>query len=213
MSKRPRVFGIGLAKTGTSSLHAAMGILGWKSCHYRHVPKQGNDLTKGDLVKLTDFDELFNAGSDLQVAANFEILESKYPNSLFVYTVRELNSWLESTYRAAYSVGYWRGEKKEPIHVLEKGTDRTRDWEKLYGVNSPIRFEREWWIASYLRHDRRVFNYFKTRKRKLLTMDICGGDGWKVLCEFLGVQVPKVAFPVKEVSAFHHKKLLTDQLL
>jgi len=35
-----------------------------------------------------------------------------------------------------------------------------------------------------------------TDNRELLEMNICDGDGWELLCPFLGVPVPDIDFPV-----------------
>ena len=37
-------------------------------------------------------------------------------------------------------------------------------------------------------------------------MDICAGDGWTQLCDFLDVAVPDVPFPVENVGKFKRLK-------
>jgi len=34
-----------------------------------------------------------------------------------------------------------------------------------------------------------VKNYFRDRSEDLMTMDICGGDGWEQLCPFVGKEM------------------------
>jgi hypothetical protein len=40
-----------------------------------------------------------------------------------------------------------------------------------------------------------VHRYFADRPRDLVVMHIIDGQGWEVLCPFLGVAVPGVPFP------------------
>ena len=67
-----------------------------------------------------------------------------------------------------------------------------RTW--IYGVghpggNEPIYLDR------YLRHNDEVREYFRNRPDDFLVMDITQGDGWEVLCSFLGKQRPVGKFP------------------
>ena len=51
------------------------------------------------------------------------------------------------------------------------------------------------WIDERRKHHNAVLNYFKTRPKKLLVMDIYGGDEWEPLCRFLGCALPDTKFP------------------
>jgi hypothetical protein len=78
-----KVFGIGLSKTGTTSLSAALAILGYRS---KHFPKD------------EDFAH-YDAFSDITVAMKFKTLDRFFPGSQFIYTVRDEPSWLASCAR------------------------------------------------------------------------------------------------------------------
>lgn len=218
-----RVFGIGLSKTGTTSLHFALKVLGYRSCHYRHSPVEKGGVAElaGSIVRPEHFGEKpphdFNAGSDITVAAFFDELDERYPGSQFVYTTRELNGWLASICKAHYYADFWRGNRSEPVYESrragsegegegdagsgggnesETGSDdgfRAACHARLYGEHPPRTFDRDYWTMKYLEHERRVLEYFESRRRKqdVLLMDICGQDGWKKLCGFLGVAVPR----------------------
>jgi hypothetical protein len=66
-----KVFGIGLSKTGTTSLSAALAILGYRS---KHFPKD-EDFAR------------YDAFSDITVAMKFKTLDRFFPGSQFIYTV------------------------------------------------------------------------------------------------------------------------------
>ena len=76
-----KIFGIGLSKTGTTSLHVALEILGYSSVHYP--------------VTWEEFDR-YDAAHDITVASRFEELDKLYPGSRFILTLRDLNQWLRS---------------------------------------------------------------------------------------------------------------------
>jgi len=99
---RPRVFGIGLNKTGTSSFHAAMTLLGFESLHWGGPPIRHTveaSLASGRPL-LSDLDPRYDAFSDiLALSTNFALLDAQYPGSRFVLTVRPVDSWIDSRRR------------------------------------------------------------------------------------------------------------------
>jgi hypothetical protein len=165
MIKKNKVFGIGLSRTGTTSLTQALEILGYKS---KHFPTSWEDA------------ERYDALTDTPVANSYKELDAKYPSSRFILTVREMNSWLESCrrYFASYSVAHMP-------EVLQLRMD-------LYGTTE---FDKEKFEKAYFRHLNDVESYFRGREENLLTLDVCGGDKWEKLCEFLNKPIPCAPFP------------------
>ena len=90
-----KVFGIGLSKTGTTSLYSALHILGLRAGTYRHMRELGlNEWFGGDFRK--DYLVNFDAVTDLPIASFFPQLYYRYPSSKFILTVRNKASWLKS---------------------------------------------------------------------------------------------------------------------
>jgi hypothetical protein len=182
-----KIFGIGLNKTGTRSLHSALEILGFRSAHWG-----GDDLqsavVRGPQIRdaveraLRDgrplLDEIgdFDAYSDIEsLSTNFDVVDRQYPGSKFILTTRPLTDWLDSRAR----------------HVEANVARRARG--EYAGTFLVI--DRPGWEAAFLAHERRVRSYFASRPDDLLVMDVGRGDGWDVLCPFLGVPVPDRPFP------------------
>jgi hypothetical protein len=65
----------------------------------------------------------------------------------------------------------------------------------IYGYKYPHGYEREH-LEFYERHNRQVREFFARRAPQLL-LEVCweNGDGWEVLCKFLGHPVPAGDFP------------------
>lgn len=93
---RPLVIGIGLGKTGTTSLHAALQMLGWNSIHRtRHAKKlvaKARELGQPILGQFKGVD----AFTDQPFPMLYEEIDEQYPGSKFILTVRERKSWLRS---------------------------------------------------------------------------------------------------------------------
>ena len=148
----------------------------------RFIADGGQSLT---LPVLNEFDAL----TDTPVCATFEGLDAGYPGSLFVVTVRDKESWLESCawYWATQLEPFVREHPGDPRMAYIEAVDRA-----LYGGPG---FDRERFSAAYDRYHDRVAEHFRDRPSELLTFDICAGAGWDPLCSFLGVSSPTGALP------------------
>jgi hypothetical protein len=174
---RPRVFGIGLNKTGTLSFHAAMETLGLVSLHWggpdvRHTVEAA--LADGRPL-LSGLDPAIDAFSDVQaLSTHFDMLDEQYPGSRFVLTVRPIEAWIDSRRR----------------HV-ERNVARQRVGEYK---GTFLVIDEEGWRNQWHRHVDRVRRYFHVR-REFLEVDLTAGTGWGPLCEFLGLPEPAEPFP------------------
>jgi len=166
-----KVFGIGLSRTGTSSLAEALSLLGYRTVHYPWRP--------GEI-------EGFDAAVDVPVYLWMESLDRRYPGSRFVWTVRDVDAWLDSCARqhgAAHDLDRYAPEVRRGLLAVRA---------QVYGAG---RFDRDLWRAAWHRHAARVARHFRDRSGDLLRIDLCGGEGWERLCAFLGEPVPACAFP------------------
>jgi len=169
-----KIFGIGLNRTGTSSLSVALVYLGYKTAHF--IDHERNKVI--DIESVLHYDAL----TDTPISCCFEQLDAKFPGSKFIYTVRDSESWLRSCAQ--------RMEKIQNSHPFVQDIVQLRL--KVFGT--PV-FDEKLYLAAYERHETRVLHYFKQRRADLLSLDICGGNDWAQLCPFLGKSIPKMPFP------------------
>jgi Sulfotransferase domain len=162
---KSKIFGIGLAKTGTTSLNDAFAILGISSIG---CPESVSAIRR------------FDAATDGIVAARFEELDRAYPGSKYIYTVRERESWVRS-----YMRHYQR--KQPSLHGHE---DLTKT---LYGTTGTEKdvlldaYERhEHHVLEYFRN---------RPDDLLVMDICDGCADWGSLCAFLGKPVPDEPFP------------------
>ncbi|MFE4514240.1 sulfotransferase family protein [Kitasatospora sp. NPDC056783] len=183
----PKVFGIGLSRTGTRSLTAALGVLGFDVVHYPVDRATHRTLVAGSarFPLLESRDGL----TDITVVPYYQDLDLAWPGSRFVLTVREEESWLRSC----------RTHWERPLP--DRGDDRDVRLERevqrflraaVYGCHAfhPERFRR-----VYRRHVADVTRYFADREDDLLVLDVVAGEGYERLAPFLGAPVPDEPFP------------------
>lgn len=180
----PRVFGIGLSRTGTLSLALALRALGYRAAHYAEhcAARRGLDTwLAGDFAadELADWD----AAVDLPVGACWRGLDRRYPGSKFILTVRDEGQWLASMARL------W---ERRPITDDADGEYRRRVRLAMYGGVAPGPAAL---TETAARHQREVLAHFAGRPGDLLVLDVCAGEGWDRLCAFLGQPRPAAPFP------------------
>lgn len=210
---RPKVFGLGLSRTGTRSLTAALHVLGFDTVHYPTDRGTLDALVRGDarFPALEHYDGM----TDITVAPYFEDLDRLHPGSKFVLTVRDEESWLRScknhwTGRSAYEEGPREGLAAEEhrVHMEIRRFLRA-------AVYASYEFDEARFARAYRRHVDAVMRYFEQRPGDLLVLDIAGGDGYEKLAPFLGVELPEQPFPHKgkrlsERMAEQHANLEVD---
>lgn len=164
-----KVFGIGLPKTGTTSLRRALEMLGYTVVH---DPETFDQIDRHD------------AATDSRVADTFEELDRRYPGSRFIYTARDRQAWVKSLVH--------QFEKTDMDFKRRKNPETIARYERLYGAAT---IDETAMLAAFDRYEQRVHQYFQGRD-DLLIIDVCApGDKWPAICRFLGQPVPDAPFP------------------
>ena len=180
-----RIFGIGMHKTATTSLHLAMKILNFDSAHWNsaHWAKAiwtemktwGRSLTVEKSYHLCD----------LPIPLLFRELDKAYPGSKFIHTMLDEEVWVKA------AEIHW-----SPRNRFRASWDSDpfshRIHQEVYGQRH---FDREVFLARYRQHNAEVLDYFKDRPQDLLVMNMSAGAGWPELCGFVGKPVPDVPYP------------------
>lgn len=183
-----RIFGIGLNKTGTSSLQDAMRILGVgpilsAGIVHKHGLVQ-RVLLHGDFETAVRFAGIYRFFEDRpwNIGDMYRRLDERYPGSRFILTVRDKDRWWRSVER-------WLTVTKPRIA-------------DLYRIHFRVEsVTRDSMIASYLRYNDEVRRHFAGRA-DFLEMNIEAGDGWTPLCGLLDLPVPDAPFPHRNRQAY-----------
>lgn len=170
MTNIPKVFGIGMSKTGTTTLGECLEILGFMP-HIGFHPQLKQWLQSGkDKEHILRFAEKYRSFEDTPWYHLYRELDERFPGSKFVLTVRK-DSLVHA--KSSWAHGARRGAR------VGEATQEYLDQK----------------IAIYERHNRAVMDYFADRPDDLLVMCWENGDGWEKLCSFLRVPVPPVPIP------------------
>jgi len=188
-----KIFGIGMFKTGTTSLENALRILGFN--HINNTTFFGGDSfgflhrNVKDIVCEYDYDkfsddendkikkaiESYDAFSDHPWMWCYKKAFELYPNAKYILTTRKNETALGNS-----DWNFWlaNGAKEEDIPSKEE------------------------FIHRYKTHNNEVRNFFDGNSNFI---ELCfeNGDGWKELCEFLSLPIPSDDFPHSNRGKYH----------
>jgi Sulfotransferase domain len=184
--RRPKVFGLGLSRTGTKSLTVALHLLGFDVVHYPTDETSFAAMVRGAgrFPILDRYDGL----TDIVTIPFIAELDALLPGSRFILTVREREDWLCSM------ENHWRGKTVTVLGREVTTAMCVRSFLRA-AVFGCYEFNRERLSRVYDDHFARVHSYFRDRPEDLLVLDIIGGEGWDRLAPFLGCVPPDVPFP------------------
>jgi hypothetical protein len=195
-----RIFGIGMHKTATTSLHHALEILGYDSAHWisahwaKAIWREMRELRRSPTL------ERHYALGDLPIPILYEQLDRAYPGSKFILTTREERGWLKTVER------HWSRDFNPFRSSWDKDPFTHKIHREVYGRKN---FDPQVMLARYRKHNADVLAYFKNRPQDLLVMDMDlgwpkrndEGAGWYELCGFLEKPIPRMPYP-KSFAAY-----------
>ncbi len=196
-----KVLGVGLSRTGTTSLHQALQILGYKSIHFDRI--RLNDIIDGSnpAPNFRRYDDV-DAVVDLPAAYFYRELLQVYPDCKAILTLRDVDSWWRSTRlhfndRFPVKPSAFRTLALKTLYRLRlRQSDfdgqlfRARMRTIVYGSAYA---SKDSYVKAFIEHNERVQS--EVPAERLLVMRVIDGEGWEVLCPFLGVPIPDVPFP------------------
>lgn len=176
---RNKVFGVGWAKTGTTTLGRCLQTLGYD--HQSQNLSLVDGMIRGDYTKVMRIAAAKESFEDWPWLILFREMDAAFPDSRFILTIRDPVRWLAS-YRAMLAA------EGGPVAVVA----RARAF--LYGFAVAAATDDDL-QRRFARHNAEVCGYFQDRPDRLLVVDWEQGHGWRELCGFLDVPMPMEDFP------------------
>ncbi|MDQ1394767.1 MAG: hypothetical protein QOG64_26 [Acidimicrobiaceae bacterium] len=192
-----RVVGVGLGRTGTSSLKTALEqLLGGSCYHMREVfvhPEHAAMWLAAARGEPVDWDELFtgyNATVDWPAASFWRELTDAYPDAVVLLSTRsDAATWWRSANRTIFEILQARPEVPSTWHEMWDAIARNRFTEHLSEEGAAI--------AAYEAHNAAVRAAIPSDR----LVEWQPGDGWEPLSRALGVPEPDQPFPHENTTA------------
>lgn len=182
-----KIFGIGLPKTGTSSLATYMTARGVNTLHFgsndaneiRNKIYQG--IYKFDVMDR--YDGLTNCGENY-----FEQFDREYPGSKFILTTRDKEEWLDSIER------HWSR------WVAKVGVRRVMTVNHHLITFGTYLFNKDRFSYVYDYTHEMIWSYFRDRRDDLFVLKLNNLKNEEIekLCEF--IEVPYDGKPYKQMN-------------
>jgi hypothetical protein len=177
-TSRRKVFGVGLNKTGTSTLGECLVRLGYRHRSYSSAALRA--YREGRIEAVLAMTEGFDSCEDWPWPLVWRELFARYgERARFVLTTRLSSEvWVESLKAHALNT--------HPTRAMRPA---------IYGHYYPHGYEAEH-RRAYERHNAAVRAFF-AREAPHALIEVCWerGDGWAALCGFLGHEIPDQPFP------------------
>ena len=204
----PKVFCVGRNKTGTTSMAAALELLGYRMGNQQEGELLIEDWAKRDFRSLVAYCRKSDGFQDSPFSLNFtfQAMDQEFPGSKFVLTIRDsADQWYASFVR----FHIMRLRERTGENRLPTARDLQEDpyiypgylWRlwQLVGWSSARDdpYDKELLVKQYDEHNRLVQDYFRHRPDDLLVLNLSESAAMQRLCSFLkkpftGQQMPKL---------------------
>lgn len=178
-SKEIKIFGVGLNKTGTTSITKAFDVLGFKTLH--NDKKISNAYKTGELKELIDKYDFLCDG--FWFTHTLQFLSENYPNAIFLWTKRPMEDWIISrTIHDLHARVCW------PI-----GRNRHIDTKKYEEI--------------FRQHVNDIHTYLIEKERNVFDI-VVSKLTWKKLCGIVNKPIPQEDFPHENPSNNKLKQII-----
>jgi hypothetical protein len=186
-----KAIGVGLSRTGTLSLKVALQQLGFAPCH--HVVEVAASNSFALWLDVMDgkaaWDDVlgpYRAAVDYPVCDYWRELAAFYPDAKFILTTRDPDEWYDSI-RATIMSDTSLELVANARPLVRKFFERRRD--RAFMIEH--RDHREALTGLFKRRNRQIVEGLPPDRLLVFELE----DGWRPLCEMLGVAVPGHPFP------------------
>lgn len=163
-----KIFIIGLPRTATTSVCAAMLELGFKTAHTAYTNQSMNDA---------------QVIADTPVFCDYKLLDKTYPNAKFINLQRDSTVWLPSIRQLLIRM-------YKNLQRTDGGFNPTlkRCYNDIFSPLTLENIENDDFLQScYDRHQQGINEYFKGREQDLLQIDVSDKNSFDSLLAFLEI--------------------------
>ena len=200
---RPKVFVVGLNKTGTTTMAKALSDLGYVLGDEADAKSLFDSWVKRDFRPIIRFCRSAQAFQDspFSFPYTFIALDQAFPGSKFILTVRDdEDQWYRSITRF-HSKLWASGDGIPPTKEQLKeavNSYKGRPWEvnrALFDTPEDDPYNEERLKQFYISYNSTVMNYFCTRPNDFLIVNVSEDGAYRKFVNFLGVKSSSENFP------------------
>ena len=184
-----KIVGIGLSKTGTTSLKKALQILGYDSIGWSERAAQLYSNKKLDILEYKYMNK-FNAFTSEPWAQMYRLFDHLH-DCKFICTYRDKFAWFESIKN----------------HVVSRGTQKNLGL--VYPFSDPEK-EKEKMLKYYTNWYANIDEYF-VNKNNINNIIYLQDFSWPQICKFLDKEIPDVPFPYLNKGIEHNQNYKTGE--
>jgi len=190
-----KIIGAGFGRTGTHSLKLALEQLGFAPCYhmvevFTHPghSERWEAAARGVPTDWRAFLADYKAGVDWPVCHFWRELAQAFPDAKIVLTERDAEGWYKSISNTIFDfMSRGTAGQTDPLRLAQMSMGKLIVGDQTFGN----RYDKQHVIDVYRHHNETVKR--EAPKDRLLVYDV--PQGWKPLCDFLGVPVPATPFP------------------
>lgn len=197
---KQKVFVIGFNKTGTTSIQAALGELGYILGDQASAERLLKDVMQNNYKPLLDYCCEGEAFQDVpfSIPGVYKVLDSNFKGSKFILSVRnDSDQWFLSLLNFHKKV-WTNGEA-----LNEENINKAKAVYKNYGsdfnkcVFGEVSYEPQKYKKVYEEHNEAAKAYFKNRADDFLVLNTADETAYKKMTDFLGKKPKRDSFEWK----------------
>jgi len=202
-----KVIGAGFPRTGTNSLQVALDKIGYgKAYHFKELLNNPSKLRYWTILRdtgTTDWDSLYSgyqASVDFPCYPWYKEHLARYPEAKVILSTRSFEGWYNSVKETIYVAGPKTQVQKLKLKIkllFDKELQQVQNCRKFVkNYLWEIQFQNKFDDKDFVRkiwddHHEEVIK--SVPEEKLLVYEL--REGWKPLCDFLGVDIPLEPLP------------------
>lgn len=211
-----KIFCIGKAKTGTTSLKKTFKDIGYLVGDQRTAERLLPYYIKKDFKPILKYCRSAQVFQDhpFGLPETFMQVDREFPESKFILSVRDTPEQWYNSLVTFHSKLFGGGSVPTANHL--KNAEYIWEgwvWESLkeqYGVTEADPYNKEKLIDAYLTHNQTVIDYFKYRPESLLVLNLSEEDSFNKFKAFIIHVDPGTHYPNTEIKAFPWKNRTAD---
>ena len=199
---KPKIFCVGLNKTGTTSLKKEMEIQGYTVGDQRKAELLFDDWVKRDFKRIIRYCRTAEFFQDVPFSYPFTFIamDQAFPGSKFILTTRDsAEEWYNSLIH--FHGKLWgNGNVPPTTEDLKNATYIYKGFPyysrfRVHNVSEDDPYKKDVMFGYYNTHNKIVTDYFRYRSGDLLVINLKNSEDYLNFCNFIGCKPTNDGFP------------------